>query len=92
MVRRGSRGAYVNRLELLAATLAVKSFAKDKFRISILLRIDNITAVAYINHLGGYSLQGSSQADKRPVDVVPGTEYPHHSTTPPGTDCNHQTS
>lgn len=32
---------------------------------------------------GGHSLQGSSQIDKRPMDVVPGTEYPHHSTTPP---------
>lgn len=43
---------HINCLELLAATLAVKSFAKDKSRVSILLRIDNTTAVAYINHLG----------------------------------------
>ena len=42
----------INCLELLAATLAVQSFAKDKCKISILLRIDNTTAVAYINHLG----------------------------------------
>ena len=44
---------HINCLELLAATLAVKSFAKHRSRISILLRIDNTTAVAYINHLGG---------------------------------------
>ena len=32
---------YINCLELLAATLAVKSFAKNRTRISILLRINN---------------------------------------------------
>ena len=44
---------HVNCLELLTATLAVKSFVKDKSRISILTRIDNTTVAAYINHLGG---------------------------------------
>jgi len=44
---------HINCLELLAATLAVKTFAKAKTAISILLRIDNTTAVAYINNLGG---------------------------------------
>ena len=39
----------INCLELLAATLAVKTFAKTKTEISILLRVDNTTAVAYIN-------------------------------------------
>ena len=43
----------INYLELLAATLAVKTFAKAKTAMSILLRIDNTTAVAYINNLGG---------------------------------------
>jgi len=44
---------HINCLELLAATLATKTFSKSKTAISILLRIDNITAVAYINNLGG---------------------------------------
>ena len=44
---------HINCMELLTVTLAVQSFAKGKTRISILLRIDNTTAVAYINHLGG---------------------------------------
>ena len=44
---------HINCLELLASTLAVKSFAKDKSRVSILLRIHNTTVVAYINNLGG---------------------------------------
>ena len=32
---------------------------------------------------GRYNLPRASEADKELVDVVPGKEYPHHSTTPP---------
>ena len=41
---------HINCLELLAATLAAKTFLKHKTRVSVLL---NTTAVAYINNLGG---------------------------------------
>ena len=44
---------HINCLELLAATLAVKSFVKDQQNKVVLLLIDNQTAVAYINNLGG---------------------------------------
>ena len=44
---------HINCLELLAATLAIQSFAKEKSGITILLKIDNTTAVAYINRIGG---------------------------------------
>ena len=44
---------HINCLELLAATLALKTFAKDKRGVSVLLKIDNTTAVAYINNHGG---------------------------------------
>jgi len=44
---------HINCLELLAATLAIQSFAKEKSGISILLQLDNSTAVAYINRRGG---------------------------------------
>ena len=44
---------HINCLELLAAILAVQTFVKRKIGISILLRIDNTTAVAYINRKGG---------------------------------------
>ena len=44
---------HINCLELLAATLAVQTFAKQKQSISILLKLDNTTAVAYINRRGG---------------------------------------
>ena len=44
---------HINCLELLAVTLAVMTFLKNKTRMSVLLRLDNTTAVAYINNLGG---------------------------------------
>ena len=40
-------------LELLAAFLAIQCFAKQKCNITILLKMDNVTAVTYINKLGG---------------------------------------
>ena len=40
---------HINCLELLAATLTVQTFAQEKLSISILLRKDNMTTVAYIN-------------------------------------------
>ena len=47
------RQYHINCLELLAAFLALQTFAKGKEGISILLRLDNTTAVAYINNQGG---------------------------------------
>lgn len=43
---------HINQLELVAAFLALKSFWKAPCS-SVLLRIDNQTAVAYINKIGG---------------------------------------
>ena len=47
------REYHINCLELLAATLALKTFAKHMTGISVLMKIDNTTAVAYINNQGG---------------------------------------
>ena len=44
---------HINCLELLAATLALKTFVKNTKGLSVLLKIDNTTAVAYINNQGG---------------------------------------
>ena len=44
---------HINALELLAVSLALKTFAKDKSHVLVLIRMDNISAKAYINHLGG---------------------------------------
>ena len=43
----------INCLELIAATPALKTFVKNKTGLSVLSRIDNTTAVAYINNQGG---------------------------------------
>ena len=44
---------HINCLELLATTLALKTFVKDRTRLSVLLKLDNTSAVAYINNQGG---------------------------------------
>lgn len=44
---------HINLLELLAAYFALKIFAKDFYNCQILLRVDNTTAVSYINRMGG---------------------------------------
>ena len=50
---REERGYHINCLELIAATLAVKTYLKEQVNKHALLLIDNQTAVAYINNLGG---------------------------------------
>ena len=40
---------HINCLELLAATLGIQTFAKDRSGILVILKMDNTTAVAYIN-------------------------------------------
>ncbi|KAJ8706182.1 hypothetical protein PYW07_010959 [Mythimna separata] len=44
---------HINYLELKAAFLGLQCFAKDFQNCEILLRVDNTTAVAYINKMGG---------------------------------------
>ena len=44
---------HINYLELLAAFLAIKAFGKTWQNITVLLRLDNVTAVSYINQKGG---------------------------------------
>ena len=43
---------HINYLELLAAFLVIKAFGKDWRDTAVLLRMDNITAVSYVNHKG----------------------------------------
>ena len=47
---------HINYLELLAATLAVQSFLKDRVGTSVQLQLNNQRAVVYINNLGGQPL------------------------------------
>ena len=65
---------HINCLELLAATLAVHTFLKSKTRMSVLLRLDNTTAVA--------GLQGIGRPSKKSMDVVFREKHSHYSSTP----------
>lgn len=47
------RKFHINYLELLAVFLALKTYAENESNCSILLRVDNTTAIAYINRMGG---------------------------------------
>ena len=49
---------HINYLELLAAFLALQCFAKQKHNTTILLKMDNVTAVTYINKMGGTQSEG----------------------------------
>lgn len=44
---------HINYLELQAAFLGLKCFAQNKFNCAILIRIDNTTAISYVNRMGG---------------------------------------
>ena len=44
---------HINQLELKAAFLGLKCFARNSTNCRILLRIDNTTAISYINRMGG---------------------------------------
>lgn len=44
---------HINYLELAAAFLGLQSFCKHSHNINVLLRIDNTTAISYINRMGG---------------------------------------
>ena len=44
---------HINCLELLAGWLAIMSFTKNKAKAQLLLLMDNISAVTYINKMGG---------------------------------------
>ncbi|KAM8939450.1 LOW QUALITY PROTEIN: uncharacterized protein RCH25_053096 [Pelodytes ibericus] len=60
---RDEKALHINCLELLAGEFAIRSFAANSRNCSILLRLDNTSAVRYINHLGGTkSLSLSHQA------------------------------
>jgi hypothetical protein len=51
--RSEERVFHINQLELLAVFLGLKYFAHSRHNCSILLRIDNTTAISYVNRMGG---------------------------------------
>ena len=47
------RTMHINCLELLAAHLAIKCYAKNKTNLTIILKMDSMSALTYINKRGG---------------------------------------
>jgi len=58
------RSHHINYLELLAAFFGLRCFAKDFRNCNILLRLDNTTAIAYINRMGGVRFKKLSNLSK----------------------------
>lgn len=58
------RAKHINYLEIRAAFLALKVFAKDLSDCQILLRIDNTTAISYINRMGGVQFPHLTQVTR----------------------------
>lgn len=45
--------SHINYLELLAVFMGLKCFARNASHCSVLLRVDNTTAISYVNRMGG---------------------------------------
>lgn len=56
---------HINYLEILAAFLGLKAYAKDVFNCQILLRVDNTTAISYINRMGGVQFPHMTDITKK---------------------------
>ena len=63
------RKLHINCLELLAGSFAVKSFTKNRLCVHVRLRMDNTSAVTYVNRLGGDSLPSSVQSSSGSVGM-----------------------
>lgn len=61
-----ARNNEINFLETLAAGLGIKSFCMNKRNVHVMVRIDNTTAVAYLNHMGGCK---STMCDKMSREI-----------------------
>jgi len=77
---------YINCLELLAASLAIQTFAKEEKSIRILVRTNNVSARAYINHFEGDSFMVNELLSHADMEVVHRLSDIPHSRTPPRSD------
>ncbi|XP_046478644.1 uncharacterized protein [Neodiprion pinetum] len=55
---------HINCLELIATFMALKCFARDLSNCELLLRIDNTTAISYVNRRGGVQYPGLNKVSK----------------------------
>ena len=77
---------HINVLELRAAFFALKSFLPTQTNKVICLKLDNTTAVSYLNNLGGHSLPATSPSSNSDLGLVreetpisSGTAYPRQN-------------
>lgn len=56
---------HINHLELLAVLFGLKCFAHDLADCDILLRIDNTTAISYINRMGGIRFENLTNISRQ---------------------------
>ncbi|XP_070521642.1 uncharacterized protein [Cardiocondyla obscurior] len=59
------RKKHINYLELLAAFFAIKCFAANLSNCEVLLRLDNTTAISYVNRAGGVRFRHLSMLSKK---------------------------
>ena len=64
-----------------AAFFATKAFLKDQSNISVCLRMENTTAVAYINNKGESGFPSACQSNSRPMAVVHSKVNSDHFST-----------
>jgi len=64
------RSLHINELELLAIELGLRSFLPQLQDKVLLLRVDNTTAVAYVNHQGGTHSDRLSAVAQRIWDLA----------------------
>ncbi|CAD6215480.1 GSCOCG00011219001-RA-CDS [Cotesia congregata] len=69
------RKKHINYLELLAAFFAIKCFASKLSNCEILLRLDNTTAIAYVNRAGGVRFRHLSMLSKKDLEMVRRTRF-----------------
>ena len=73
---------HINCLELLAATLALKTFVKNTKGLSVLLKIRQHNSSCLHQQPRGNYIQGFDSSNQRFVDVVSREEHSHISTIP----------
>ena len=83
------RSHHINYLELLAAFLALKTFATNTHNKAILLLLDNVTAIAFLNRMGGGGGGGDAfrdtlQSGSAHLEMVLGEELFIHAEHLPG--------
>ena len=76
------RRNHINYLELLAATFAVKAFTKDRHNLHVRLKMDNRTAICYVNRMGGTRSQPMSNLAIQLFAMVLGEESLPISSAP----------